>query len=350
MNQLITKSSQWRVNTAISARHYSVYIAVCLTTAFALTAPLISFAYGADNRAAYTTPYMPYKAFDKLKQKTEINIEGAELTIGYAPGQLTLPRQTIHNWLKNAAAIVSKYYGRYPVKNARILIVPAEGRGIKGGQAFGYKGAAIRLYIGQHTTIADLNRDWVAIHEMIHLALPSVATRHYWLSEGLAVYIESIARVQADDLKQETIWADFMRDMPKGLPRANDKGLDHTPSWGRRYWGGAMFCLLLDISIRQNTKNKMGLQTAMRGVLEAGGSMETQWSMSRIIAAADTATGTNSFRTLYQKMSAAPVSPDLKDLWQKLGISKGARGKAGIALNEQAPLAAIRRAILQPPG
>ena len=42
--------------------------------------------------------------------------------------------------------------------------------------------------------------------------------------------------------------------MPKGLPQAGDQGLDNTGTWGREYWGGAMFCLLADIEIRKATK------------------------------------------------------------------------------------------------
>ena len=102
-------------------------------------------------------------------------------------------------------------------------------------------------------------------------ALPDMPDRYAWLSEGLAVYIEPVARVQAGDLTAPEIWQAMMRDMPKGLPQAGDQGLDNTGTWGRKYWGGAMFCLLADIEIRKRTNNRLGLQDAMRGVVAAGG-------------------------------------------------------------------------------
>ena len=77
---------------------------------------------------------------------------------------------------------------------------------------------------------------------MVHLALPDMEDRHAWLSEGLAVYVEPVARAQAGDLSAKEIWLAMMRDMPKGLPQAGDRGLDNTDTWGRKYWGGAMFC------------------------------------------------------------------------------------------------------------
>ena len=39
-------------------------------------------------------------------------------------------------------------------------------------------------------------------------------------------------------------------------------GLDNTHTWGRTYWGGAMFCLLADVEIRRRTHNRRGLQDA----------------------------------------------------------------------------------------
>jgi hypothetical protein len=37
--------------------------------------------------------------------------------------------------------------------------------------------------------------------------------------------------------------------MPQGEPQRGDRGLDGTHTWGRTYWGGAMFCLLTDVEI-----------------------------------------------------------------------------------------------------
>ncbi len=275
-----------------------------------------------------------------------MKIGASTLRIGFAPGKFDLPKQQIIDWLNDGANIVAKYYGQFPVETARVLIVPSYGRGVKGGQAFGYQGAAIRVYIGRQSSMADLKRDWVAIHEMIHLALPNVSRRHLWLAEGLSVYIESIARVQGGALSEEKIWSEFMRDMPKGLPAAGDRGLDNTPTWGRRYWGGALFCLLADVEIRKKTDNKIGLQTAMRALVEQGGNMEKVAPVLEIFRIADKATGKTVLRDQYEKMRAAPITPDLASLWRQLGITK----KAGkVTLNNNAPLAHIRRAILTPP-
>lgn len=298
----------------------------------------------ANAQSDFLTENMPYDAFDAL-DSTPIAVEGGTLHIGFAPGKLTLPRARILAWLGKSARAVSIYYGHFPVASARILVVPVRGQGIEGAQAFGYRGSAVRLMVGTDTTEDDLTEDWKAVHEMIHLALPDVRGQHLWLAEGLAVYIESIARVQAGDLTEAKIWQEFLRDMPKGMPREGDKGLDFTPTWGRRYWGGAIFCLLADIEYRKRTGNRQGLQSAMRGVLAAGGNMEQNWPFERILATADKAVGYNVLTDLYAKMRADPAPPDLDALWRDLGIIER---DGEVTFDNTAVESAIRQAITQP--
>ena len=296
-------------------------------------------------QSAFTGQRMPYNAFDRLPV-TSVTAGGAVLKVAFAPGTMALSQDKITGWIEKSAHAVTVYFGRFPVTSARILIVPVAGRGVQGGQAFGYGGAAIRLLVGGDSTEADLARDWKGVHEMVHLALPDVNEQHLWLAEGLAVYVESIARVQAGDLTAARIWGEFMRDMPQGLPADRDRGLDFTPTWGRTYWGGAIFCLAADVEIRKRTGNKFGLQDAMRGVLAAGGTHEEDWPLTKIFSVADGATGIPVLAELYEKMRASAYAPDLDALWRDLGISTGI---GGATFDDNAALAPIRRAITASP-
>jgi hypothetical protein len=187
--------------------------------------------------------------------------------------------------------------------------------------------------------------DWVLVHEMTHLALPDVGDDGSWLSEGLAVYIEGIAREQAGNRTQQDIFAEQMRQMPRGLPQPGDQGLDHTHTWARTYWGGAMFCFMADVEIHQRTGNRLGLQDAMRAVLKASGGLAVDWPVSRVLATGDAATGTKVLEDLYAQMKDKPMTPDLSALWIKLGIVSD---DGTIQLRDDAPLADIRRAIMAP--
>ena len=287
---------------------------------------------------------MPYDAFDKLP-KTDLDVPGGTIHVAFTPGDIILPKEKVRDWVRTSAKAVTAYYGRFPVSSLRLLLVPVDGARARGGTTWGYRGAAIRIPLGRESTEDDLRRDWVMVHEMVHTALPDLDDRYAWLSEGLAVYVEPIARVQAGDLTAKEIWQAMMRDMPKGLPQAGDEGLDNTNSWGRRYWGGAMFCLLADLEIRKRTGNRFGLQDAMRGVIAAGGNHEQDWSIERILSTADKAVGVDVLTRLHNEMGSKPVTPDLAALWRDLGLkSQGDH----LEFDDTAPLVAIRKAITEP--
>lgn len=309
----------------------------------AMLASAVSFR--ADAQSEYMRgDRMPYDAFDRLP-KTDLDIAGSTIHVAFAPGDIALPKEKLLDWIRMSAKAVSTYYGRFPVSSLRLLLVPVDGARIRGGTTWGYRGAAIRIPLGRDSTEEVLKRDWVMVHEMVHTALPDLDQRYGWLSEGLAVYIEPIARAQAGDLPARAVWRDIMRDMPQGLPQSGDQGLDNTDTWGRRYWGGAMFCLLADIEIRKRTNNRLGLQDAMRGVLAAGGNHEQDWSLDRVLSTADRAVGADVLTKLHNELGPKPVSPDLAALWRDLGLKS--QGES-VEFDDTAPLAAIRKAITEP--
>lgn len=284
---------------------------------------------------------MPYAAFDRLPQ-TDIDVTSGVIHLAFAPGPLALPKATIAEWVARSAKAITTYYGRFPVKSLRLLIVPVPGERVQGGTTWGYRGGAIRIKLGSDASEDDLRRDWIMMHEMVHLALPELDERHNWLSEGLAVYIEPIARVQAGDLSAKSVWLAMMRDMPKGLPGIGDNGLDNTSTWGSTYWGGALFCLLADVEIRKRTGNRLGLRDAMRGVLAAGGNHEVRWTIDRVLSIADAATGVDVLTRLHDDMGPKQSRPDINRLWRELGLKLSG---GGLEIDDRAPLAILREAI-----
>ena len=183
---------------------------------------------------------------------TRVQVGRAMIEISYGPGDLDLPRESVIAWVSKAAKAVAHYYGVFPVPFMRVLVNPSERQsGVFGGTTWGKDPPFTRIFLGRHTTSQQLKEDWVMTHEFVHTAFPDVAREHRWIEEGIATYVEPIARAQIGDLTPERIWTDMVRGMPQGEPQLFDKGLDHTHTWGRTYWGGALFCLLADVRIRQ---------------------------------------------------------------------------------------------------
>ncbi len=163
-------------------------------------------------------------------------------------------------------------------------------------------------------------------HELVHMAFPSLPDDQHWMEEGLSTYIEPVARVQAGELPAKRIWADMVHDMPKGEPRSDDHGLDQTHTWGRTYWGGAMFCLAADVAIRKQTADRKGLRDALRAIVAAGGTIDHDWPLPQALEVGDKATGTTVLMDLYRKWGQSPETMDLDALWRDLGIVKGEGG------------------------
>ena len=268
-----------------------------------------------------------------------LEVPGATLELQFAPGLSSTTRALAQAWVRRSAAAVAGYFGRFPVPQVEVLIVPEAGAGVLGGASFGEPEALLRLRIGRATTQAQFSADWVLVHEMIHLAIPRLPRAHNWLHEGLATYLEALVRGRAGLLPAAAVWHAWTRQMPLGQPQDNDTGLDHSPGWARTYWGGALFCLLADVRLRQRGTPARGLQQALQGVLAAGGDFRVAWPVTRVLAAADAALGQTTLAALYDEMKDRAVQVDLGALWRDLGVAEG-------GLRDDAPLAAIRRAIL----
>ncbi len=114
----------------------------------------------------------------------------------------------LSEWARRSATIVAHYFGQFPDPEVRIVVIPVDGARVAGGTTFGTPAPLIRVRVGSGVDAAALLNDWVLVHEMTHLALPDVGEEHAWLAEGLAVYIEGVARVQAGNRSIEDVFAE----------------------------------------------------------------------------------------------------------------------------------------------
>ena len=311
---------------------------IILTTLFALLAV---------GTPAQDGPHGPPWANVDVASSHPLHFGDSVLQVDFARGPLDLSIDTVLGHIQKAGSAIVAYYGRIPVVRDRILVVPVEGKdGVFNGTTWPHHGeyqAFTRIHIGQHTTAADLADDWMATHELVHTAFPSLDDDQHWMEEGQATYIEPVARVMAGELDARMIWHDMVRDMPKGEPQSGDEGLDHTHTWGRTYWGGALFCLVADVEIRRETQNRKGLQDALRAVVADGGTIDHDWPLEQALAMGDKATGTHVLTKMYAEWKDKPVTVDLPKLWEELGVHSTPGG--AIEFVGSAPLASIREAI-----
>src|SRR6202050_5220964 len=289
----------------------------------------------------FALTWLVFSTMAIAQDKAQLQIGGSTIDVSIDPAPSPDLRKLILDWIATAARAGTTDYTKFPVPHVPIAANLEDGGRVNSGRAVGWQQAHISISVGRSMTAAGFADDWTITHEMVHLAFPSVAENHHWIEEGLATYVEPVARARAGDLLPQKIWGDMVDAMGQGLPMPGDRGLDYTHTWGRTYWGGAIFCLLADVQIRERTHNQKGLEDALRAVL-AEGNIQSEWPLDRAIAMGDKATGVPVLHELYEQMKGTSITVDLDGLWKKLGVSS-VDGK--VVFDDSAPLAAVRRAI-----
>jgi hypothetical protein len=275
-------------------------------------------------------------------QDTVLDVPGGKIDVAFPDDPMQPTSKDLLRWVRSAATAVSQYYGRFPVPHLTLRIRTDDRPGVRHGVTYPRYGGLIMISVGRNTSTDDLDDDWTLTHEMVHLAFPNMPDDQHWIEEGISTYVEPVARAQAGQLPAAAVWKEFARNMPQGQPAYGDHGLNNTHTWGRTYWGGALFCLVADVRIREKTHNRKGLQDALRAISNSGGNITEDWEIEKTLTLGDKGTGTTVLRELYGEMRDKPSPVDLDALWQKLGVElKGGK----VIFNDNAVDASIRKAI-----
>ena len=236
---------------------------------------------------------------------------------------------------------------RFPVRHFRLTLRPRAGdNSIEYGNARQGSPPHITIYIGEKADKREFQRSWILAHEMLHLAFPSLDETHRWLEEGIATFVEPLARAMAGLITEESVWREFAEQMARGASASS--GLDGSTDPDRVYWGGALFCLLADMEIRQITRNQKSLQDALQAILQREGSINDNRRIASVLRSADKALGVQTLSALYKKMGKQgfALSDTLRILWSQLGVER--RRDSTVHLSASAPLAALRQSMTRP--
>jgi hypothetical protein len=277
-------------------------------------------------------------AFDRRT----IRVGNAQVDVAIAPHGLGLSDADVAAWVGTAVDGIAAYYHGLRVARALVIVAAGSPGAPTRGETLGAGGPAVLVRAADGMTAQAVRSDWVMTHELLHVTLPSLSRDHEWLSEGIATYVEPIVRARAGLVTPEAFWRDLVEGLPQGLPRPGDEGLERTHTWGRTYWGGALFCLMADIALREKTSGARSLDDALRGIVATGADVEVHWTIDQFLDAADRTTETRVLHDLYRDMALAAGAVDLPALWRRLGVHVE---DGQVTFDESAPLAVVRRAI-----
>ncbi len=296
---VVAPSSSWLLG-APEQEGYSLEVHTPAPNGF-LTAfpPLDPAQAGGAVTSTSAAIFAPYAGFGAWRPHA-LHVSEAQVTVGIAGTPYATSDDELAHWVEQTLTPMADYYGGLPKLYPLILVVPGD-PGIH-GVTLGNGGSSVLLRVGREVTSAIALDAWVPTHELVHVLFPSVAPRLPWIEEGLATYVEPIIRAHAGRVSVQRFWTDLLEGLPQGLPQQGDRGLDQTPTWGRTYWGGALYWLLTDVRIRERTHNQRSVQDALAAILHAGGNVSADWSLDRIFSVADAACQGSEFRDTYAQM------------------------------------------------
>jgi hypothetical protein len=285
-----------------------------------------------------------FSAFGPL-HVAEVPAGDGTVLLGIAPEGLALTDAQTETWVSASAGAVAHYYeGHLPARHTLVLIIKGSGDNTR-GETLGGGGPAVLVRASDLVNPNTTRDDWVLTHELFHANFPDVGREHAWLSEGLATYLEPVARARVGLISELKFWRDLIDGLPQGLPEAGDQGLEHTRTWGRTYWGGALFCLVVDVTLREKTGNRRSLDDVLRAIGKTGATDDVYWDIRRVLDTGDRVTGTTVLHDLYEQLAEKPGNVELSNLFARLGVR--AEGDA-VVFDDSAPLATIRRSITAP--
>lgn len=264
-------------------------------------------------------------------------------------------------WLSRSAQLVADYNGGVmPVPRTHIILHTTPMLTTAGmyGTTLRWGHGSIVLYVGARATDAALLEDWVAPHELYHLANPVLTRRVSWFIEGMTTYYQEVLRARGGLRQPNDTWRALMEGaadscgtaQADSLLQASEK-LRRTRAYQRVYWGGACVGLVLDVLLRSQGGSTQG------GSLQggAGASLDALLKDLRSQSLKEPLDADALEKMLVESLPAGwarawvvaalrdPAALPLAQLWERLGLA------ADGTTDDTAPWAHVRRGIMGQP-
>ena len=176
----------------------------------------------------------------------EVRAANAVATVLVEPAMPKVRTVALTRWVERAMHALAGYVGTFPVDKVYVAVPVGDGRGVGNGVTHATDPPSINVRVGHRVSQHEFDEDWVLVHEMAHLYVPSQPRRYRWFEEGFAVYVEAMARMQAGYKSEQATWADIDAGLHHGEPLPGEGTIDGTRRWGRVYWSGLAEMLKVD--------------------------------------------------------------------------------------------------------
>jgi hypothetical protein len=264
-------------------------------------------------------------------------------------------RRELGAWITRMARATLSAYGRLPLADVQVLLVPARGNGREGvvfGESTRGQGHGVTLLVDPSQPVSALDRDWVAVHELSHQFHPYLGDRGSWLAEGLATYYQNVLRARAGIVTPTEAWQQIDAGFARGRSATSTHDIplediadaaSGRANFMRTYWSGTAFWLEADLALRRSSGNRLGIDEALRRFDACCLPDDRGWSPADFVAKLDALVGSDVFVALFDAYRSRTDFPDLDAAYHDLGIVlDGDR----LRFDEHASAAGVRRAIM----
>lgn len=280
-------------------------------------------------------------------------LPGGTLRVSILHGADDTERKKLRDWLSRVTRAILSAYGRLPIPDVQVLVLPrtSRGRAVGFGQSIRGEGNALELLVDASRPESEFDSDWVAVHELSHLMHPYLGDSGSWLAEGLATYYQNVLRARAGLLTPSQAW-DRLREGFSGQRASYGDSLQESASdmhashdFGRVYWSGAAFWLTVDRDLRRGSGGKITLDIALSRFRDCCLPAYRRWAPADFVAKLDALSGTKTVSMRYREFAAMRTFPDWKKVYEDLGIRDAGEH---LRMDAGAPDAALRDAIMAP--
>jgi hypothetical protein len=292
-------------------------------------------------------------ALGKFKEE-RIALPGGQLRLSVLHGIDDEQRVKLRAWLDRVAHAVLSAYGRLPLPDVQVLMIPVTARhgdAVVFGQSVRGQGNALQLLVDPTRPAAEFDKGWVAVHELSHLMHPYLGDRGSWLAEGLATYYQNVLRARSRMLTPAQAWDRLRNGFSDAAAAHYDTTLEQaaatmhqTHAYQRIYWSGAAYWLTVDRDLRRSSGGKLSMELALSRFRDCCLPAYSDWRPEDFVAKLDSLLGVHVFSQRYREFAALRKFPD----WQKVYADLGIRGGDGkhVQFDDAAPDARVRDAIM----
>jgi hypothetical protein len=270
--------------------------------------------YLPDESAFFTSAFGAFGEFDRQ----EFSVAGTSVYItrlGSRP-----PDEDVRRWIGRAMQVTASVGAGFPRDRVHFIIVPVHDRSkeVVFGMVRRGGGSSVLLVPSLDADVAELETDWVAVHELSHFWLPPLHSEDRWISEGIATYLQEVLRARCGLQSSERAWTrlqeGFERGRKSGTGRklaSETRNMNRTGAYHRIYWAGAAFALEVDVRLRKDSDGEMTLLRAISDAQPTWGNQARPVAASVFLNALQEASGADFIEALAETYAAQSEFPDI---------------------------------------